>query len=253
MSTATVSQTFRVEGMHCESCVRRIEASVGEALERGQTASITLAPPEVTIEGDEPIDKDRISQAVQNAGDYRVQSEVEPDTTKQPEFDTEPDPSSTETEKSYYPLILMVGILLTGTLLIRWRTEWSTGEFMADFMGGFLMAFAFFKLLDLRGFAATFSMYDLVAKAWKPYAYVYPFIELGLGAAYLGRIFPTATNIVTIVVMLIGSIGVLNSLLNRRQIRCACMGTVINLPMSTVTLIEDVGMAAMAAGMLLMH
>ena len=50
--------------------------------------------------------------------------------------------------------------------------------------------------------------------------------------------------------MLVGSVGVVQSLLNKRQIRCACLGAVFNLPMSTVTLLEDGVMAAMAAVMI---
>ena len=68
--------------------------------------------------------------------------------------------------------------------------------------------------------------------------------------AYLLDLWPAVTNGVTLAVMLVGTVGVIQSLVNRRQIRCACLGTVFNLPMSTVTLIEDVGMAAMAAVML---
>jgi hypothetical protein len=55
----------------------------------------------------------------------------------------------------------------------------------------------------------------------------------------------------TLILMLIGSIGVLRALLDNRAIRCACLGTALNLPMTTVTLVEDLGMAAMAAAMLL--
>jgi hypothetical protein len=62
---------------------------------------------------------------------------------------------------------------------------------------------------------------------------------------------PVPTNIVTLVVMLIGSIGVLRAVLYKRRIRCACLGTSLNLPMTTVTIVEDLGMAAMAAAALI--
>jgi Kef-type K+ transport system membrane component KefB len=79
---------------------------------------------------------------------------------------------------------------------------------------------------------------------------VYPFIELTLGLAYLIDFQPFATNAITLVVMAISSIGVIESLLNKRKIRCACLGTVFNLPMSVVTLVEDTLMVLMAAAML---
>jgi copper chaperone CopZ len=69
--------------------------------------------------------------------------------------------------------------------------------------------------------------------------------------AYIAGIQPTAVNLTTLVVMSVSSIGVIQSVFQKRKIRCACLGTVFNLPMSTVTLVEDGLMIAMAAGALL--
>jgi prepilin signal peptidase PulO-like enzyme (type II secretory pathway) len=121
---------------------------------------------------------------------------------------------------------------------------------MGNFMGAFFLAFSFFKLLDLRGFADAYRGYDVVARPIPAYGYVYPFIELLLGVAYITAFQPFATNLVTLVVMAVSSVGVLQSVLNKRAIRCACLGTVFNLPMSTVTLVEDGLMIAMAAAAL---
>jgi hypothetical protein len=83
------------------------------------------------------------------------------------------------------------------------------------------------------------------------WGYVYAFVELGLGIAYLVGYNPLITNGVTIVVMSISIVGVLQSVLNKKKIQCACLGTVFNLPMSTVTIIEDALMIAMSGAMLL--
>ena len=64
--------------------------------------------------------------------------------------------------------------------------------------------------------------------------------------------FPVATNSVTLVLMLVGGAGVGRALLDKRAIRCACLGTALNLPMTKVTLVEDLTMAVMAAVMLVM-
>jgi hypothetical protein len=77
-------------------------------------------------------------------------------------------------------------------------------------------------------------------------------VELGLGVAYLLNFAPVATNTVTLVLMLVGASGVLRALWDKRAIRCACLGTALNLPMTKVTLVEDLAMAAMAAVMLIM-
>ena len=152
---------------------------------------------------------------------------------------------------TYYPLLLLATFLVGLVLLLEFRAGafvWARA--MQNFMGAFFLTFAFFKLLDLRGFAESYRMYDVIAKRLPAYAYIYPFIEFSFGVAYVTGVFPLATNAATLVVMSISSIGVIQSLLAKRTIRCACLGTVFNLPMSTVTLVEDTLMIAMAAAML---
>ncbi|MFN2440725.1 MAG: MauE/DoxX family redox-associated membrane protein, partial [Chitinophagaceae bacterium] len=109
---------------------------------------------------------------------------------------------------------------------------------MQNFMAGFFLVFSFFKLLNLKGFAESYSTYDIIAKKWLGWGYVYAFIELGLGIAYLLNFNPLLTNAITFVVMSTSIVGVLRAVLNKRKIQCACLGAVFNLPMSTVTIIE---------------
>jgi hypothetical protein len=94
-------------------------------------------------------------------------------------------------------------------------------------------------------------MYDVLAKKWATYGLIYPFIELALGTAYLLGFRPMLVNAITLFVMVFSSIGVILAVMNKQKIRCACLGAVFNLPMSTVTVIEDLLMAAMAAWMLI--
>ena len=122
---------------------------------------------------------------------------------------------------------------------------------MAHFMAGFFLVFSFFKLLDVRAFADAYGSYDVVAAKWPVYGFIYPFMEVALGVAYLTHAVPVVTNAVTLVVMGVSAVGVVKALLAKRKIRCACLGTVFNLPMSKITLIEDGLMLAMAAGMLI--
>lgn len=152
---------------------------------------------------------------------------------------------------TYKPLLLVVAFI-TGiaVLAASQNGTFYPVEAMRYFMAGFFLAFSFFKLLDLRGFAESYSGYDLLASRWRVYAFLYPFIELGLGVAYLVNAAPFATNLITIVVMAFSLIGVVRVVLNRQRIQCACLGTGFNLPMSTVTVIEDAAMVLMAAGML---
>jgi hypothetical protein len=153
--------------------------------------------------------------------------------------------------ETYKPILLIFAYILGITLLI----EASAGEFhwmrwMNHFMAGFFIVFSFFKLLDLTGFADSYSTYDIIAEKWHGWGYVYPFVELGLGLAYLTGADMLITNGITFVVMSISIVGVLQSVLNKRKIRCACLGAVFNVPMSTLTIIEDALMIVMSAIML---
>ena len=166
-------------------------------------------------------------------------------------------PEETDTRsflEMYKPLLLVLGFILGGVVLREYIAmpggRWDAHLMMRNFMGGFFIAFSFFKILDVKGFASSYRMYDLVAERVPAWGLVYPFVELVLGVLYLGGAFPMATNTITLVLMLVGLAGVWNSLRQKRAIQCACLGTGFNLPMSTVTLIEDGGMAAMAAVML---
>lgn len=159
----------------------------------------------------------------------------------------EPDKSWLAT---YKPILLLFG-LITAIALIAGYSDGSVDGMtaMRIFMSGFFLSFSFFKLLDLNGFADSYSTYDIIAKKWRGWGYVYAFIELALGFAFALNFEPVLTNGVTLVVMGISIVGVLQAVLNKRKIQCACLGAVFNLPMSTVTIIEDalmIGMSAMA-------
>jgi hypothetical protein len=75
-------------------------------------------------------------------------------------------------------------------------------------------------------------------------------VELALGVLYLTNVFPWYTNLMTVIILGVSSIGVIKSNLEKQKIKCACLGDVFNLPMSTITIIEDVTMVAMAGFML---
>jgi len=160
---------------------------------------------------------------------------------------------STSKLKEYRSLIIVLTSIIVGVVIIQnIRGVTSSIDFMRIFMGLFFIVFGFFKTLDLKGFVMAYAEYDIIAIRSSIYAYVYPFIELALGILYLSNTYLIGVNIVTVFIMGIGSIGVIKTLLDKRKIRCACLGTVVKLPMTTVTVIEDLGMGLMAAGMLVL-
>ncbi|MBS0616271.1 MAG: hypothetical protein JSR58_06960 [Verrucomicrobia bacterium] len=152
--------------------------------------------------------------------------------------------------KRYLPLVVLVVIAALAAKALSHSSAQSFA-WMHYFMGFFFCQFAMLKLFNVSGFAEGFEMYDLVAKKLRGYALVYPFIELGLGLSYLAFFRPMLTYTITVIVMGVSAIGVVRALRKGLDVRCACMGTVLNVPLSTVTLTEDLVMGVMALWMLL--
>ena len=153
---------------------------------------------------------------------------------------------------TYKPILLIFGYITAIAIIAGTQSDqFNWMRAMNIFMAGFFLTFSFFKLLDLKGFAQSYAMYDIVAKKWNGWGYLYAFIELGLGIAFLTGFDPLLTNATTFGVMTVSIIGVLQSVLNKRKIKCACLGAVFNLPMSTITIIEDALMIGMSGVMLL--
>jgi len=149
------------------------------------------------------------------------------------------------TWQDYLPLIIIVGYCFLLALVHK-------DSFMYGFMGYFLVFLSLFKFFDLKGFAEAYGSYDLVTQKFPQYGYVYPIVELFLGISYLGNILPALTNVLTIIVMSIAAAGVIKSILSGQKISCACLGTVLKVPLSTVSIIENVGMVIMAVLMLIL-
>lgn len=239
------TSTYSVRGMTCQNCVRRVTESL-ESVAGVTDARVSLKDRTATVETKGDPDFEAMRNAVQERGGYTLANEG----------DVEPTPEQEEEQpgESLYPLLLIVGYILGTTVLIALATDnWSLMTMMRHFMAGFFIVFSFFKLLDLPGFVNAYFSYDLIARAMPKWSWVYPFVELALGVLYLLNAVPIATNVITLALMLIGSVGVLKALMEKRKIQCACLGTALNLPMTKVTLVEDLTMAAMAAGMLVMY
>jgi len=229
-----------VQGMHCNSCVAKVKTALGPFAKK---VTVTLNPPTASLShANATIDE--INRALARAGDYKAT------TMDIPTVDTEALPRTWLA--TYQPLLIIVAYILGVSILIELgQPSFDESRWMNHFMAGFFLVFSFFKILNIQAFASSYAMYDLLAIRFKAYGYIYPFIELGLGIAYLISYNPITTNTLTLIVMTFSSLGVIKAVLDKQKIRCACLGTVFNLPMSTVTIIEDLLMAAMALWMLI--
>lgn len=248
-----MDQTFQIKGMHCGACVSKITNAL-QPFAAG--VSVTLNPPRVTLTDATTTNIAVLQAAVAKAGAYALTHEsgvpIERGASSSAPASIADDAAASWLV-TYRPLLLIVGYIaiasFAGTTAAAGGIDWR--QWMMNFMAGFFLVFSAFKFLDLRGFADAYAGYDLLAKRWHAYGYVYPFLELALGLAYLFRVAPDSTNVATLLLMGFSSLGVIAALANKRRIVCACLGTVLKLPMSTVTLVEDLGMAIMAAAMLL--
>jgi hypothetical protein len=155
------------------------------------------------------------------------------------------------TIKDFTPLITIVGLILLFSVIITSYLSEDVMFGMRMFMGGFFLVFGLLKASKLSGFVEAYQTYDLIAKRSKGYAYIYPFIEIGLGLMFFTWIAPAFTLITTIVLMLISAVGVYQKLKKNEVVMCACLGTVFKVPMTWVTLAENMLMVVMASVMLL--
>ena len=221
--------TYEVTGMTCGGCARKVETTL-KAL--APDASVTLDPPRAIIGADIHVSK--LNEALRAAGKYALSENA----SARPAAALA-GPAWLET---YYPLLLVMGLIALASF--------AGDSWMMSFMAGFYIVFGAFKLLNVPAFANSYAKYDIIAKAFKPWGYAYPFVELALGFAFLFWYEMRAAAWIALILSLVGAVGVIQSVGRRETIQCACLGNVFNLPMSTVTIIENLGMAAMAAWML---
>ena len=151
--------------------------------------------------------------------------------------------------KELFPLFLIFVYLIFGALYLE-RSDLNLDDLMLSFMGLFFIVFSFFKFLGYKSFPSSFATYDPVAKVIPFYGWLYPFIETILGISFLLRLELNLVLIATLVILSVTTFGVLKSLKQKDQIKCACLGTVLNLPMTEATLIENLLMIFMSLGLL---
>lgn len=156
--------------------------------------------------------------------------------------------------KDFLPLIIIFSIIIiftTTTTLLHTPFEWSFA--MRMMMGSFFTIFGLFKIFNLKPFADAYQTYDIIAMRSKIYSYLYPFFEILIAILYLADIGGVYRDIFTFVLMMVSSIGVIIKLKQKEEVPCACLGMVFKLPMTKVTLVEDLLMSAEALFMIILN
>ena len=227
-----MKQIAHIEGMTCEGCVASVEHAIAK-LPNVNDVTANLKTGTVEVRYQQSFNVNEIEAVLPPK--YALVEDITTALSK---------------TKQLYPLGLIFLFLIGGTLIIHYPT-FVIRDVLPDFMGLFFVVFSFFKYLDLRGFQSSFRRYDPLAKAIPFYAWLYPFLELSLGVLFLMRLELQLALWLTVAILGITTIGVVKVLLSKKEIDCACLGSVLKLPMTEATLIENALMIAMAVWMLL--
>jgi copper chaperone CopZ len=240
-----MTHTYKITGMTCSGCEAKVRGLLS-GVPGVKSVQVRLADGEADIEMSDHISTQAFTNVLAEYPKYQLSEPL-----KEKELSDFEEAEARSWMETYKPILIIFGYILTASIIAGY-----TGggidlmKAMRIFMAGFFMTFSFFKMLNLKGFADSYAMYDVIARRFKPWGYIYAFTELLLGLAFATNFEPVITNSVTLVVMSLSIIGVLQSVLNKSKIQCACLGAVFNLPMSTVTIIEDALMIGMSGIML---
>ena len=227
--------------MHCAGCVSTIERAINK-VEGVTKAVVSLSKETVRVDGG--VSSSSVINAITSTG---YEATLMDPAVKQQKNQQKQEPQSEL--KQLFPLFLIFFYISSAALLINW-INFNAGDFMFDFMGLFFIVFSFFKILDYKNFPHSFAMYDPIAKRVPIYGWIYPAIETVLGLAFLFRVALNFSLVTTIIILGTTTVGVTKSLLDKRAIRCACLGTALKLPMTKATFIENSIMIIMAIYML---
>jgi|TARA_B110000305_G_scaffold241955_2_gene318630 cation transport ATPase len=236
---------YKITGMTCNNCKGSVEKKLGE-LEHVTNVSINFEKSEAEVTMNQHIETETLKNALPEK--YTLSERQEQNVFSSSTIAAETDEKKSKLQQ-LKPLLLIIFYIATASVLLHYK-NWIWSAFMLDFMGLFFIVFSFFKMLDLKGFPESFRMYDPLAKQVPAYGKVYPFIETTLGIMFLMRFEINIALIITLIVLGITTIGVTKTLLDKKSIRCACLGTALKLPMTEATFIENAIMIIMSILML---
>ncbi|WP_316830349.1 heavy-metal-associated domain-containing protein [Pedobacter aquatilis] len=238
-----MTHTYQLTGMTCSSCENKVKNNL-LILPDVTAVELSKDTNSATISMDNHIALNTLQDALGGKDSkYQITANTHSETIEE----------AKSWAATYKPILLIFGYVTAISLIISFEnSSINFMVFMRIFMAGFFLTFSFFKMLNLKAFAESYAMYDIVAKKISVWGYIYAFIELGLGLSFALNLSPVILNWITLIVMTISILGVLESVLNKKKIQCACLGAVFNLPMSTVTIVEDAIMIAMSAAMLVL-
>ena len=235
-----MTSTYSLQGMTCGGCKATVAQHLSQ-IDAVTVVEVNLEKQEVTLSLEKPVTIEVLQNTLPKK--YNLSERTMQGGSSLPKAEEQ------SKLKQLQPLLVILFYISGATIVMHYK-NWDIEAMMLDFMGLFFIVFSFFKMLDLKNFPPSFSMYDPLAKTIPLYGWVYPFIETALGLMFLLRFEPTIALYVTLVVLGITTIGVTKTLWDKKRISCACLGTALKLPMTEASLIENTLMIVMAVFML---
>ena len=230
---------FYISGMTCSNCQKTVSDKI-KAYEGVMGVKVSLESGLAEIDSKQNLEVYEISKLL--GSKYFVKSDI-----------SLPKKETKSKLRQLTPLFLIFSYLIMGTFYISSQINASYERSMQIFMGLFFIIFSLFKFLDYDSFPTSFIRYDPLAKKIPFYANLYPFLETALGIAFLIEWNLPVVLTITLLVLSITSLGVIKTLVNKTEINCACLGTLLKLPMTEATLIENIIMLGMSCILLISY
>ena len=203
------------------------------------SVNINLEDENININSDKNFKVNELNSLIENLGNYKI-------------YEENIFSKIIEYFSSKKTLLLALSLVLISSLSLHiGEDNFELNEWMVSYMGIFFLLFSFLKLVDVKGFSGSFKKYDLISKIIPSFAITYPFIELFLALTFLSGYFLITSYIMTLLFMTSQFFGVFISLQKKEVIKCACMGSSINIDISTLTLIENLVMILMSSYMII--
>ena len=154
---------------------------------------------------------------------------------------------------SYTPVLVVFAVAALIALAVDWLSLGTiTTRVLPNFIATAMILLAMLKLQDVERFSTMFLNYDLLARRWVPYGYVYPFAEAIAGVLMVSGALTWLSVPIALFIGTVGAVSVFKAVyIDRRELKCACVGGSSNVPLGFVSLTENLMMIAMALWMAL--
>jgi len=226
--------TYTITGMTCQGCVKSVTKTL-QSHGAITSVNVTLEPPEAKVEG-EGITADILNVLLKD--------------TKFKAFDTVPKQTVRDYLRFYQPLIMIASVALAFAIIQTTIVGWTEHAFMQYLMAGYFIFFGSLKILGWRGFVASYRQYDDIAKRSRLYATMYPLLEVAIGMTYYIGVQWLPFDIFVALLMSQKAFSTWRTVRKGAVVQCACLGSFFSIPVTRVTVFEDLLMAGMALYMI---